>query len=158
MFCKLNGTVHDSFAREYQALRMILDSDGSDSIRVPRLRETVQVAEGVAGVLIDLIDTNYRDLSFMLSVEGPPSESLRLKWESQLVETLARLHAIDVVCGDAKTANVLVDKNLDLWVVDFGGGQTRGWVSNELVGTKEGDLQALEKILKDIRGSKEDVI
>ena len=107
MFCKLNGTVHDSFAREYQALRMILDSDGSDSIRVPRLRETVQVAEGVAGVLIDLIDTKYRDLSFMLSVEGPPSESLRLKWESQLVETLARLHAIDVVCGDAKTANVL---------------------------------------------------
>lgn len=160
MFCKVNGAIHDCFDREYQALQKILDADDSDSIRVPKLKGTVQVAEGVVGIPIDFIETDQPDLTFNLSDEAQISESLRSKWESQLAETLGQLHAMEVVWGDAKTTNVLVDKNLDLWIVDFGGGQTMGWVPNELVDTKEGDLHALEKILKDIRGesSKENIV
>jgi hypothetical protein len=53
-----------------------------------------------------------------------------------------------VVWGDAKTSNILIDKKDDAWIVDFGGGQTLGWVDYELVGSKDGDLQALKKILE----------
>jgi hypothetical protein len=57
-----------------------------------------------------------------------------------------------VVWGDAKTANILIDKHSNAWITDFGGGLTRGCRDDELVETKEGDLQALEKILEDVRG------
>jgi len=39
-------------------------------------------------------------------------------------------------------------------LVDFGGGHTQGWADEELWGTKEGDLQALEKILTGARPEK----
>ena len=45
------------------------------------------------------------------------------------------------------TANVLVDKVTDdIWIVDFGGGNTWGWIDRELHGSKAGDLQALDRI------------
>jgi hypothetical protein len=53
-----------------------------------------------------------------------------------------------LVWGDAKTTNILIDGKVDAWTVGFGGGQTLGWVDYELVGTKDGDLQALKKILE----------
>ena len=48
--------------------------------------------------------------------------------------------------GDAKTANVLVDKDDDAWLLDFGVGQTAVRIDSDLVGTKEGDLQGLGEI------------
>ena len=53
-----------------------------------------------------------------------------------------------MIWGDAKTSNILIDEKDDAWIVDFGGGQTLGWVDYELVGSKDGDLQALKKILE----------
>jgi hypothetical protein len=57
-----------------------------------------------------------------------------------------------VTWGDAKTANMLIDNNSNAWITDFGGGFTRGWVPQELMETKQGDLQALGKILENMRG------
>jgi hypothetical protein len=34
----------------------------------------------------------------------------------------------------------------DAWVIDFGGGYTKGWVDQELLETLEGDEQALGRI------------
>lgn len=65
-----------------------------------------------------------------------------------------KLHELDIVWCDAKTANILLDKNDDLWVIDFGGGGTPGWVDRKLMDTKEGDLQALRRILEDISGKR----
>jgi tRNA A-37 threonylcarbamoyl transferase component Bud32 len=152
MCCKINGTLHDSFAREYRVLQQISDSDNSDSIRVPKLKGLIQVGEGIVGVLMDFIETDEPDLTYNLSGKELITEFKRVKWALQLTEILRQLHAIEVVWGDAKTANVVVDKDSNVWVVDFGGGRTRGWVNDELVNTKEGDLQALEKIFQDIRG------
>jgi len=58
---------------------------------------------------------------------------------------------MDVVWGDAKTSNVLIDEHGDAWILDFGGGNTVGWIPEELVGTKEGDFQALKMIFEFIR-------
>jgi hypothetical protein len=80
--------------------------------------------------------------------------SRREKWMSQIQTTVYKLHALGVVWGDAKTANILLDRNDDLWVVDFGGGGTPGWFDKKLMGTKEGDLQALKRILEEIGGKR----
>jgi tRNA A-37 threonylcarbamoyl transferase component Bud32 len=130
------------------------------SIRIPKLKGLIQVGGGIVGILMDFIETEKPDLTYNLSDEEPILESRRAKWASQLTEILRQLHAIDIVWGDAKTANVVINRNSNVWLVDFGGGETMGWVDNELVDTKEGDLQALKKILQDVRGenSKDSIV
>lgn len=48
--------------------------------------------------------------------------------------------------GDAKAANVLIDINDDAWIIDFGGGYTRGWVEKDHMETIPGDQEGLAKI------------
>jgi len=36
----------------------------------------------------------------------------------------------------------------DAWLVDFGGGCTRGFVDKEMAGTVEGDLQGLQNLTR----------
>lgn len=36
----------------------------------------------------------------------------------------------------------------DLWLIDFGGGWTDGWVDQDKQGTMEGDDQAVRKIVE----------
>jgi hypothetical protein len=48
-------------------------------------------------------------------------------------------------------ANILIDEVTDnAWVVDFGGGNTEGWIDLELHGSVAGDIQALERIKKEL--------
>jgi tRNA A-37 threonylcarbamoyl transferase component Bud32 len=66
----------------------------------------------------------------------------------QVTGTLTQLHKARIVWGDAKPDNILIDKNNAAWIIDFGGGYTRGFVEREKAGTIEGDLQGLEKIVE----------
>lgn len=91
------------------------------------------------------------------SLDGTPlpattiSNARREKWSCQIEETLAALHSRNIVWGDAKTANVLIDEVTDdAWVVDFGGGNTKGWIDRELHGSIEGDQQALRRIKEEL--------
>lgn len=60
------------------------------------------------------------------------------------------LHVVLLTCGavlgDVKPDNVLIDTQDDAYIIDFGGGYTRGWVDKELANTAEGDLQGLQRI------------
>jgi hypothetical protein len=38
----------------------------------------------------------------------------------------------------------------DTWIVDFGGGNTQGWIERDLHGSKAGDLQALDRITAEL--------
>lgn len=77
-----------------------------------------------------------------------PEESRR-QWITQIQHTVQALHDADIIWGDAKAGNILVDKNGkgDAWVIDFGGGYTQGWVDREKANTVEGDLQGLGRII-----------
>ena len=135
---------------------------------------------GIIGILMDHIDTERYELTYHLAPALPSGQDInyrrdslddddfqdyynqpipeidpsrRTKWSCQIKSIVHQLHALDIVWGDAKTANILLDKNDDLWVIDFGGGAP-GWIDRELVGTKEGDLQALERILEEISGKR----
>ncbi|KAJ3456896.1 hypothetical protein MRS44_016919 [Fusarium solani] len=58
-----------------------------------------------------------------------------------------------IIWGDAKADNVLIDKNDDAWIIDFGGNYTPGWVDEDKSGTLEGDKQGLASILDLLDGS-----
>jgi len=79
---------------------------------------------------------------------GPETpQSSRERWAEQIQTSLRALHNGGIVWGDAKAANVAIDVYGDAWIIDFGGGYTRGWVDEENTETIEGDLQGLKEIL-----------
>ena len=64
---------------------------------------------------------------------------LRKRWDMQVIRTLDCLYEADIIWGDVKRANVLIDVNENAWLIDFGGGYTRGWVEKSHMETIEGD-------------------
>ncbi|KAK1948708.1 hypothetical protein LY78DRAFT_39560, partial [Colletotrichum sublineola] len=52
-----------------------------------------------------------------------------------------------IIWGDVKAENVLIDREDNAWIIDFGGSYTPGWVDKEKAGTLAGDAQGLAKIL-----------
>ncbi|RFN50461.1 serine threonine protein kinase [Fusarium flagelliforme] len=71
---------------------------------------------------------------------------LRQRWLSQINTSVQRLHENGIIWGDVKAENVLIDKNENAWIIDFGGGYTPGWVDADKAGTLEGDFQGMKKI------------
>lgn len=105
---------------------------------------------------INCIRDGEKDTSHSYETPIPEiASSRREKWLSQIQYIVHKLHDLDIVWGDAKTANILLDRNDDLWVIDFGGGATPGWIDKKLINTKEGDLQALKRILEEIGGKRQ---
>ena len=97
------------------------------------------------GLLFEFID---HEGTLDRKVRKGASDAGRRRWAGQIQDTVQRLHAMDVVWGDVKPDNVLIDLKGDALVVDFGGGFAPQWVDKELEGTKEGDLQGLRKIMR----------
>ncbi len=102
----------------------------------------------VLGILLSYVDCADCPLSARVHPEEPddPPISFRRKWMRQLDSTLSRLHKADIVWGDVKAENVLVDQSNNVWITDFGGGYTEGWVDKALAETMEGDAMGMAKI------------
>ncbi|KAI0502853.1 hypothetical protein F5B22DRAFT_631660 [Xylaria bambusicola] len=123
---------------------------GHTLIRVPPLLGYVKHPE--AGCVIGFVrewipGVPLRDIRIATT-----PESQRHKWASQIADTVKQLHDIEVVWGDGKPDNVIIDENDNAWLIDFGGGWTRGWVPEELVETIEGDDHAVKKIMEFLNG------
>lgn len=68
------------------------------------------------------------------------------RWSREIDEIVAKLHRTGVVWGDASPKNILLDNKDKLWLIDFGGSFTFGWVDRAYMETTEGDLQGVERI------------
>ncbi|KAF1814697.1 hypothetical protein P152DRAFT_392425 [Eremomyces bilateralis CBS 781.70] len=132
---------------ELNNYKAISEANPDDSLRISRLYGLVRDEAGVVfGLLLAYIDCGRVTLS--CAVKPDIAMPLREKWIVQLQYIINQLHAARIVWGDAKPDNVLIDRNEDAWIIDFGGGYTEGWVPKELAGTVEGDLHALKKIVE----------
>jgi serine/threonine protein kinase len=64
------------------------------------------------------------------------------------VRTLCVLHASDIIWGDFKPNNMLIDNDDNVCIIDFGGGRTEGYVDFDNMHTREGNLQGLARLKK----------
>ncbi|KAK5062614.1 hypothetical protein LTR84_004687 [Exophiala bonariae] len=133
--------------REIKILKDIADVGLHDEISVPRLLGLVALPESkteIMGILLTNIP-NAQPLTKLL--DSDVAEERRLKWADDSKSIVQSLHKHKIVWGDAKADNFMVDEKDELWIIDFGGSYTEGWVDPELSETKSGDRMGLEKIV-----------
>jgi serine/threonine protein kinase len=123
------------------------ESNLDPDIRICRLLGVVKDDENqLIGLLLTYIECDF--LTLACAAEPDTPASTKQKWVDQVTGTLTQLHEAGIAWGDAKPDNVLIDKNDDAWIIDFGGGYTQGFVEREKARTIEGDLQGLEKTVE----------
>ncbi|GKZ31959.1 hypothetical protein AbraIFM66950_000958 [Aspergillus brasiliensis] len=136
----------NSTCRELKAYAEIHSTSLAEAINICRLLGIVQIPSSgrIVGLLLSYIVCDNRTL--LCAGNDPQYVSMRRKWLDQITRSIERLHNCGVVWGDVKPGNVLIDLQDDAYLIDFGGGYTRGWVDAEVANTPEGDLQGLQRL------------
>ncbi|KAF9694092.1 hypothetical protein EKO04_008003 [Ascochyta lentis] len=140
--------------REISTLQKLAELDLD--IKVPRLLGFVAFENSKTDAMGFLL--NYIEESVPLTklLEASVSETKRANWSKKCKEYVDTLHKHGIIWGDAKADNFMVDKRGELWIIDFGGSYTEGWVDPELSDTLEGDEQGLEKIQEALKSPDND--
>ncbi|KAF5718819.1 hypothetical protein FMUND_4986 [Fusarium mundagurra] len=156
MFCKSHvragGLFGTSEARELNCLSEMIKVFPPNAIKIPQLLGYIHHKDTrqILGFLRQWVPG--RRLSDAIAAAAAEK---RQKWACQIRQSIELLHQNGLVWGDGKPSNIIVDDKDDAWLVDFGGGYTSGWVDEELSDTKEGDEQALKKIIELLSGSED---
>lgn len=132
--------------REISILQKLAEKDLD--IKVPRLLGFVSFNNSktdAMGFLLSNIDAP-KPLTKLLKKSVPRAK--RAEWATTSERYVKTLHENNIIWGDAKADNFIVDGNDELWIIDFGGSYTEGWVDPELNETIEGDDMGLEKVVK----------
>jgi hypothetical protein len=120
-------------------------------IKVPRLLGFVAFDNSktdIMGFLLSNIE-HPQPLTKLLKASVPRAK--RAEWSQKSETYVQTLHENNIVWGDAKADNFIVDADDELWIIDFGGSYTEGWVDPELSETVEGDDMGLEKVVRALR-------
>jgi hypothetical protein len=116
-------------------------------IKVPHLLGFVAFNNSkteIMGILLSHIDSP-KPLTKLLKSSVPRAK--RAEWSTKSERYVKTLHKNDIIWGDAKADNFMVDKDDEIWIIDFGGSYTEGWVDPEISETKEGDDMGLQKVV-----------
>ncbi|KAI9824721.1 MAG: hypothetical protein M1819_000816, partial [Sarea resinae] len=145
--CKVADRRFPEISKEIETLHKLKELDMTNPIRIPKLRGLVVTEDkkSVVGFLMDFIDTSesFRQLAKSMC---KVTQSRRETWMEQIERIVCYIHRNGEVWGDAKPDNLLLDKDDNVWLIDFGGSRTEGWVDEAVENTTEGDLMAVSRI------------
>jgi tRNA A-37 threonylcarbamoyl transferase component Bud32 len=119
-----------------------------NTIKVPNLLGFVAFENSkteIMGMLLQHIE-EPTPLTKLLNKNVPRTK--RAEWSRKREKYVQFLHENDIIWGHAKADNFVVDRDDKLWIIDFGGSFTEGWVDPELSEAVEGDQMGLDKIKK----------
>lgn len=138
-----------------------------DDFRCPQLRGLVHFSSNSSNSssttekknICALVLTPIPDptpLTLLLDPSLP--EEKRSQWAQDAERMVEILHENDLVWGDAKGDNFLVDGTDEekVWMIDFGGSYTEGWVDKSVKETEEGDWQGTEKVIEALESPERD--
>ncbi|KAF4947502.1 hypothetical protein FGADI_10347 [Fusarium gaditjirri] len=153
MFCKSSdkpgGLSSTRKGRELQCLHKIREYFPTGSISIPQLLGYVHHhdTKQILGFLQQWV-LGHR-LSDVITCATTQNKE---KWASQIRQNVEALHQHGMIWGNGKPSNIIIDEQDNAWLIDFGGGCTPGWIDAELAETKEGDEQALDRIVELLSG------
>jgi serine/threonine protein kinase len=136
-----------SFLREFGILLRLKEARLNEKYRLPTIHSLVHYSNDpncILGILLDHID-NERTLADWIETRKP-SRALKEKWNRQVRDTVRALHRHGIIWGDVKPDNVLIDREHNTWLIDFGGGFNSGYVDEDVMETVEGDLQGVSRM------------
>ncbi|CAM1500442.1 Fc.00g096040.m01.CDS01 [Cosmosporella sp. VM-42] len=118
--------------QEFNTYKMILAAGlDSSQLHICRLYGVVMDdSYFILGLLLTYIDHDGHPLSTRVHPDEPPPAA-RERWVGQLDATFTALHKADIVWGDVKATNALIDRDNNAWMIDFGGGYTKSWVDRD---------------------------
>lgn len=141
------------FNRELDILHRIQQARLHEQMNVPFLQGLVTFDDvaptstgqkSIMGMLLTEIK-GATPLTMKLDKDVPQDKRERWAREADRIKDI--LHEHEIIWGDAKADNFMVDNNDKLWIIDFGGSYTEGWIDPELNETAEGDDMGTEKIV-----------
>ena len=148
--------------REIKFLHLLTKDDlYSKGIRAPRLEGLVSVPSSpntrtqILGFLLSLIPQPATPLTDYMHTSV--SQSKRNTWAKEAERMVQILHDNGLVWGDAKADNFVVDKDGVLWMIDFGGSYTPGWIDEDIADTEEGDDMGTEKVVEGLKDPENNV-
>ncbi|KAF5642266.1 uncharacterized protein FTJAE_3741 [Fusarium tjaetaba] len=156
MLCKASGEPDrlsgSRTGREIRYLHKIREYFSLGSIRVPQLHGYVHHndTKQILGLLQQWVPG--RRLDDIVTTATPQNKE---KWASQVRQTIELLRQHEIIWGNGKPSNVIIDEQKNAWLIDFGGGYTEGWIDEDLAETKEGDEQALKRIIEMLSGGED---
>lgn len=148
--------------REIELLHRISGIKGlHEKIRCPRLEGIVMRgggnededdhgagSSGDRGSIMGILQTLIVDPTPLTEMfDTAVAQEHRERWAREAEAMKDTLHEHGIVWGDAKGDNLVVDADGELWIIDFGGSYTEGWVDPEVAETKEGDDMGVEKVV-----------
>lgn len=137
--------------REIDLLHKIHIKKFDQDFNVPHLHALVSFQNSkveTMGFLLTAIDD---PIPLTKLLDSEVDESKRKRWATESKRIVGVLHENGIVWGDAKADNFLVDRQDKLWVIDFGGSFTEGWVDPELNETVEGDDMGVGRIVEGLK-------
>jgi len=133
--------------REINLLHRISKPDLCDKIRAPRLKALVGSGTSSTKALGFLQSEIPNPVPLTMKIDAEVPQELRDRWADEADRMKEALHEQNIIWGDAKADNFLVDSADNLWMIDMGGSYTEGWIDPELQETEEGDDMGVEKIV-----------
>lgn len=134
------------FDRELSILQKLVSLGLSKRLRVPTLCGVVSYSDEqdvICGILLEPIGSK----GWLGTTEsGGFSNEQRVKWMAQIEEVVKQLHAHDIIWGDVRPENLLIDTADNAWVTGFGPSESPRFVDRGMIGTVEGDMQGLAKM------------
>lgn len=134
--------------REIKLLTKIDQLGLREKFNIPQLLGLVYPDEKKRNQIIGFLQTNVsKPVPLVKLLDEDVAQRQRDKWAKEVERITGLLHDNDIIFGDMKADNFLVDENDELWIIDFGGSFTEGWVDPEFMETEEGDDMGAEKIV-----------
>ncbi|KAH8779923.1 hypothetical protein F5883DRAFT_638483 [Diaporthe sp. PMI_573] len=100
------------------------------------------------GFLQTVID---QPMPLTTKLDSAVPQDKRDTWARKADQAKKIWHENGIIWGDAKADNIIVDAEDNLWIIDFGGSYTEGWVDPEIAETKKGDNMGVDKIVNALR-------
>ena len=149
----LSGVDNLPYIREIDILFKLSRENLSQTLRFPQLEAIVLDDKNgdmgfINGLILSAIYPNRGTIADR--VNGPEGQSLSItlceRWYHDVKNIIHILHNKGFIWGDVSPNNMITDEDENVWIIDFGGGYTEGWVKQEDMETKKGDLEGLKRI------------